>query len=38
MPAQVIKISGARQQNFLPVCLRRFQGAQFAVAAFNDIK
>ncbi len=38
MPGQVIKISGGRQQNFLPVCLRRFRQAQFAVAALNDMK
>jgi hypothetical protein len=38
MPAQVIKISGGRQHNFLLVCLRRFRQAQFAVAALNDIK
>jgi hypothetical protein len=38
MPAQVIKISGGRQHNFLPVRLHRFRQAQAAVAALNDMK
>jgi hypothetical protein len=35
LTAQVVNVRGARQQNFVPVCQRRFRQAQFAVAALT---
>jgi hypothetical protein len=35
LTAQLVNVSGARQQNFLPVCWHRFRQAQFAVAALT---